>query len=57
MRQRRPEVPGPHTVQNAKVSLMRFRFNGIPVDRTYAQLHVTDTVEAGLLHCQHFILN
>lgn len=44
--QRRPEVSGLQTVENAKVPLMRFIFSGISVDLTYAQLPVIDAVEA-----------
>ncbi|KAM0895315.1 hypothetical protein ACQ4PT_023897 [Festuca glaucescens] len=44
--QRRPEVSGLQTVENAKVPLMRFTFSGISVDLTYAQLHVIDAVQA-----------
>uniref|UniRef100_A0A453ALU8 polynucleotide adenylyltransferase n=1 Tax=Aegilops tauschii subsp. strangulata TaxID=200361 RepID=A0A453ALU8_AEGTS len=42
----RPEVSGLQTVENAKVPLMRFRFSGISVDLTYAQLPVLDAVQA-----------
>jgi len=42
----RPEVSGLQTVENAKVPLMRFRFSGISVDLTYAQLPSRDAVKA-----------
>lgn len=44
--ERRLEVSGMQTVENAKVPLMRFTFSGISVDLTYAQLPVVDAVEA-----------
>jgi poly(A) polymerase len=47
--QRRPEVSGLQTVENAKVPLMRFTFSGISVDLTYAQLHVIDAVQASFV--------
>ncbi|KAL6896842.1 hypothetical protein ACP4OV_007414 [Aristida adscensionis] len=42
----RPEVSEVQTVGSAKVPLMRFRFNGISVDFTYAQLPVIDALKA-----------
>lgn len=47
--ERRLEVSGMQTVENAKVPLMRFTFSGISVDLTYAQLPVVDAVEASVL--------
>uniref|UniRef100_A0A0D9X350 polynucleotide adenylyltransferase n=1 Tax=Leersia perrieri TaxID=77586 RepID=A0A0D9X350_9ORYZ len=44
----RPEVSELQTVENAKVPLMRFRFSGISIDFTYAQLPVIDASEASL---------
>lgn len=44
--QGRPEVSEVHTVEKAKVPLMRFRFTGIAVDLTYAQLPVIDALKA-----------
>ncbi|XP_015694848.1 nuclear poly(A) polymerase 3 [Oryza brachyantha] len=42
----RPEVSELQTVETAKVPLMRFRFSGISVDFTYAQLPVINASEA-----------
>ncbi|CAN6169293.1 unnamed protein product [Urochloa humidicola] len=42
----RPEVSGVQTVECAKVPLMRFRFSGVAVDFTYAQLPVVDASKA-----------
>ncbi|KAL6657228.1 hypothetical protein ACP70R_005008 [Stipagrostis hirtigluma subsp. patula] len=42
----RPEVSEVQTVCSAKVPLMRFRFDGISVDFTYAQLPVIDALKA-----------
>uniref|UniRef100_K4A318 polynucleotide adenylyltransferase n=1 Tax=Setaria italica TaxID=4555 RepID=K4A318_SETIT len=49
----RPEVSGVQTVESAKVPLMRFRFTGIAVDLTYAQLPVIDASKKfqALLRC------
>lgn len=38
------------TVENAKVPLMRFKFAGISVDFTYAQLPVIDASKASRFH-------
>jgi poly(A) polymerase len=46
----RPEVSEVQTVESAKVPLMRFRFDGIAVDFTYAQLPAIDAVKASGLH-------
>ncbi|GJN10636.1 hypothetical protein PR202_ga28747 [Eleusine coracana subsp. coracana] len=42
----RPEVSEVQTVESAKVPLMRFRFDGIAVDFTYAQLPAIDAAKA-----------
>ncbi|OQU90499.1 hypothetical protein SORBI_3002G423100 [Sorghum bicolor] len=42
----RPEVSELQTIEKAKVPLMRFRFTGIAVDFTYAQLPVIDALKA-----------
>ncbi|CAN6206512.1 unnamed protein product [Urochloa humidicola] len=41
-----PEVSGVQTVECAKIPLMRFRFSGVAVDFTYAQLPVVDASKA-----------
>jgi len=46
----RSEVSELQTVEKAKVPLMRFRFTGIAVDFTYAQLPVIDALKASRLH-------
>ncbi|OEL26674.1 Nuclear poly(A) polymerase 3 [Dichanthelium oligosanthes] len=53
----RPEVSGVQTVECAKVPLMRFRFAGIAVDFTYAQLPVIDASKASRIHCYHPMLS
>ncbi|XP_020108305.1 nuclear poly(A) polymerase 3 isoform X1 [Ananas comosus] len=45
MFERMPEVTDIHCVKNAKVPLMRFKFNGISVDFPYAQLQVVSVSE------------
>ncbi|RWR76416.1 PolyA polymerase, putative isoform 1 [Cinnamomum micranthum f. kanehirae] len=45
MLQSRPEVSEIHCVKNAKVPLMRFKFNGISIDLPYAQLYVLSVPE------------
>ncbi|KAJ8636269.1 hypothetical protein MRB53_010536 [Persea americana] len=45
MLQSRPEVSEIHCVKNAKVPLMRFKFNGISIDLPYAQLSVLSVPE------------
>ncbi|CAN6219992.1 unnamed protein product [Urochloa humidicola] len=42
----RPEVSEVQTVECAKIPLMRFRFSGVAVDFTYAQLPVVDASKA-----------
>lgn len=41
----RPEVSEIHCVKDAKVPLMRFKFDGISVDLPYAQLKVPSIPE------------
>lgn len=41
----RPEVSEIHCVKDAKVPLMRFKFDGISVDLPYAQLNVPSVPE------------
>lgn len=48
MLQSRPEVSEIHCVKNAKVPLMRFKFNGISIDLPYAQLSVLSVPEVSL---------
>ncbi|XP_042517827.1 nuclear poly(A) polymerase 3 [Macadamia integrifolia] len=45
MLQNRPEVSEIHCVKDAKVPLMRFKFNGISVDLPYAKLKVNSVPE------------
>nr|CAB3486816.1 unnamed protein product [Digitaria exilis] len=52
----RPEVSGVQTVESAKVPLMRFRFAGIAIDLTYAQLPVIDASKASRFHWHHNLL-
>ena len=40
MLERRPEVSEIHCVKDAKVPLMRFKFDGISIDLPYAQLRL-----------------
>lgn len=49
MLQSRPEVSEIHSVKNAKVPLMRFKFNGISIDLPYTQLSVPSVPEVSLL--------
>uniref|UniRef100_A0A0A9D3R0 polynucleotide adenylyltransferase n=1 Tax=Arundo donax TaxID=35708 RepID=A0A0A9D3R0_ARUDO len=42
----RPEVSELHSIEGAKVPLMRFKFNGILVDFAYVQLPVINAAEA-----------
>lgn len=42
---KRVEVSDIHCVKDAKVPLMRFKFEGISVDLPYAQLQVTTVPE------------
>lgn len=49
MFERMPEVTDIHCVKNAKVPLMRFKFNGISVDFPYAQLQVVSVSEVSTL--------
>ncbi|XP_052161071.1 nuclear poly(A) polymerase 3-like [Oryza glaberrima] len=51
----RPEVSELQTVESAKVPLMRFRFSGISVDFTYAQLPVIDASEAIITYNPHLL--
>lgn len=44
----RPEVSDIHCVKDAKVPLMRFKFDGISVDLPYAQLKVLDVPEVSM---------
>jgi len=46
----RPEVSGVQTIESAKVPLMRFRFSGVAIDFTYAQLPVIDASKASRFH-------
>lgn len=41
----RPEVSDIHCVKDAKVPLMRFKFEGVAVDFPYAQLQVMSVPE------------
>ena len=41
----RPEVSEIHCVKDAKVPLLRFKFDGISVDLPYAQLQVLSVPE------------
>lgn len=51
MLQTRPEVSEIHCVKNAKVPLMRFKFNGIAIDLPYARLSVLSVPEnVDILH-------
>uniref|UniRef100_A0A0E0GLJ1 Polynucleotide adenylyltransferase n=1 Tax=Oryza nivara TaxID=4536 RepID=A0A0E0GLJ1_ORYNI len=46
MLEERPEVSDLHSIENAKVPLMRFKFNGMLVDFPYVQLPVINAAEA-----------
>ncbi|KAL6645690.1 hypothetical protein ACP70R_017298 [Stipagrostis hirtigluma subsp. patula] len=46
MLEERPEVSELHSIEGAKVPLMRFKFNGILVDFPYVQLPVINAAEA-----------
>ncbi|KAK6913659.1 Poly(A) polymerase, central domain, partial [Dillenia turbinata] len=50
MLEKRPEVSEIHCVKDAKVPLMRFKFDGISVDLPYARLQVLSVPELVLLH-------
>lgn len=45
----RPEVSEIHCVKDAKVPLMRFKFDGILIDLPYACLHVLSVPEVSLV--------
>jgi poly(A) polymerase Pap1 len=45
----RPEVSELHSIEGAKVPLMRFRFNGVLVDFPYVQLPVINAAEVSLM--------
>ena len=45
----RPEVSDIRCVKDAKVPLMRFEFEGIPIDFPYAQLQVISIPEVSLI--------
>lgn len=45
----RPEVSEIHCVKDAKVPLMRFKFDGILIDLPYAYLHVLSVPEVSLV--------
>jgi poly(A) polymerase Pap1 len=45
----RPEVSELHSIEGAKVPLMRFRFNGVLVDFPYVQLPVINAAEVSLV--------
>lgn len=49
MLEERPEVSDLHSIENAKVPLMRFKFNGMLVDFPYVQLPVINAAEASTL--------
>jgi hypothetical protein len=49
MLQGRPEVSELHSIEGAKVPLMRFRFNGVLVDFPYVQLPVINAAEVSLV--------
>jgi poly(A) polymerase len=44
----RPEVSELHSIEGAKVPLMRFKFNGILVDFPYVQLPVINAAEVSI---------
>jgi poly(A) polymerase Pap1 len=44
----RPEVSELHSIEGAKVPLMRFKFNGILVDFPYVQLPVINAAEVNI---------
>lgn len=44
----RPEVSELHSIEGAKVPLMRFKFNGILVDFPYVQLPVINAAEVSV---------
>ncbi|XP_037425156.1 nuclear poly(A) polymerase 3-like [Triticum dicoccoides] len=46
MLEARPEVSDLHSIESARVPLMRFKFNGVSVDFPYAQLPVINAAEA-----------
>ena len=45
----RPEVSELHSIEGAKVPLMRFKFNGILVDFPYVQLPVINAAEVSIV--------
>ena len=49
MLEARPEVSDLHSIESARVPLMRFKFNGVSVDFPYAQLPVINAAEASIL--------
>lgn len=58
----RPEVSELHSIEGAKVPLMRFKFNGILVDFPYVQLPVINAAEVSISSfisfcLLHYILN
>ncbi|CAM0872925.1 unnamed protein product [Alopecurus aequalis] len=46
MLEARPEVSDLHSIESARVPLMRFKFNGVSVDFPYVQLPVINAAEA-----------
>lgn len=52
----RPEVSELHSIEGAKVPLMRFKFNGISVDFPYVQLPVINAAEVTNLSVVFVIL-
>lgn len=44
----RPEVSELHSIEGAKVPLMRFKFNGILIDFPYVQLPVINAAEVSV---------
>ncbi|KQK21958.1 nuclear poly(A) polymerase 3 isoform X2 [Brachypodium distachyon] len=46
MLEERPEVSDLHSIESARVPLMRFKFNGVSVDFPYVQLPVINAAEA-----------
>lgn len=51
----RPEVSEIHCVKDAKVPLMRFKFDGILIDLPYARFHVLSVPEVSLVITLHQI--
>lgn len=50
----RPEVAEIHCVKDAKVPLMRFKFDGILVDLPYARLNILSVPEVSVELCIRF---